>query len=83
MESLKYFADSVWYVLRNWKPARTFWQTLSALLAVYAVGAGTSLTTVSWEASLSASALAAVISFVSLMAGGDSMWTEDKTAAEL
>ena len=62
-------------VLRDFKPVRTFWQALSALLAVYAVGEGTGLETVNWESALSASALAALISFVTLMAAGDSLWS--------
>lgn len=72
-----------WTVVRYLKPVRTFWITLAALLQTTDNGAsvlGVSLVDVDWLKILSISATAAIINFIVLMAGGDSLWSEPKHA---
>lgn len=69
---------ALWYALRNLKPIRTFFQTLSAFLAIAAAGDLVGLEQVDWLTALSTSALAAVISFVMAMGDGSTLWTEKK-----
>lgn len=69
----------IWRVLRYWKPARTFWLTLSGLLPIMATGidsGNVGLHEIDWFVALSASFASSIFTFVVLMAGNDSMWSE-------
>lgn len=80
----------LWEAVRYLKPIRTFWQALSGLLVASGAAAVLETSTVSvpgleavnWVTILSASVLAGVASFASLMAAGDSLWSEDRPTRE-
>ena len=76
----------IWRIIRYFKPVRTFWLTLAALLPVMATGieSGTvGITEVDWLTALSGAATAAVLNFIVLMGAGDGMWSEPKENTEV
>lgn len=76
----------IWRIVRYFKPIRTFWLTLAALLPIMATGiesGSVGITDVDWLTALSGAAAAAVLNFIVLMGGGDGMWSEPKGNTEV
>lgn len=73
--------EKVWNVVRGIKPLRTFWQVLASFIAASSASTtvGFDLINFSWTQALSVSAGAALLSFVTILGSGDSLWSEKKS----
>lgn len=71
----------IWRIIRYFKPVRTFWLTLAALLPVMATGiesGAVGIESIDWLTALSGAASAAVFNIIVLLGGNDSLWSEPK-----
>lgn len=76
----------IWRIIRYFKPARTFWLTLAALLPVMSTGiesGSVGIESIDWLTAISGAASAAVFNIIVLLGGNDSLWSEPKENTEV